>query len=414
MTTTPGIDVSHHQGKIDWQKVADAGYRFAIIRASYGAKTVDSRFVENWDGAKAAGLLVSSYHFMLPALLGDPPNQPSNDSPETVARLQADHFFGVLDGRKADFPLCLDVEIDVLKYTDAAGKSATHRVPQDVITKIVREFLRLIKEKDGRDAILYTSRSKWNRYVERSSEWAGYDLWVANYVNDITATTPGVPDDWTTWKIWQHSEGGKVSGIPANTTDLNVFNGSAAELQQWAASVGSSAGTGSTATGGTGTSTGGSGTSSTGGSTGTGGSTTRTGLQAQVSVTSLNVRGGPGVQFSKVDTLKQGNVITAQAVGGSSIWVEFAPDQWAAAVLNNRQYLTISAAADGSLQAKVAVPTLNVRKGPGTGFDTAGKLNQDDVVTIHDLAGGDVWLEYETGKWAALIFNGQRFMSVVA
>lgn len=398
MATTPGIDVSHHQGKIDWTKVAGAGHRFAVVRASYGGKTVDRRFKDNWEGAKAAGLLVSSYHFMLPALLDDAsPTRPMDASPEEIARLQAEHWFSVLDGRKPDFPLCLDVETDVLKYTDANGKSATHRVSAAVITQIVREFLRLIEAHDGRRAIIYTSRSKWNRYIERSADWARHDLWVANYVNDPATTTPGIPDDWTGWKIWQYGEHGSVPGVSSVNTDMNIFNGSLAELQQWAGTAG---------TGGTSTPpvTG-------GGSTGT--PTTGAALQARVAVTSLNVRKGPGVHFDKVGTLNLGDTVTVRAVQGSSIWIEFELDKWAAVTLGSQQYMRIETATDGGLQARVTVASLNVRKGPGTNFGIAGQLTNDQAVPVRDLTGGDVWLEYEPNKWGALIFNGQRFMTVV-
>ena len=57
-----GIDVSKHQGVIDWQKVKAEGIKFAIIRAGYGMyeNQVDSRFMENMAGAKAAGIPVRS------------------------------------------------------------------------------------------------------------------------------------------------------------------------------------------------------------------------------------------------------------------------------------------------------------------------------------------------------------------
>jgi lysozyme len=394
MATTPGIDVSHHQGRIDWKQVADAGYRFAIVRASYGGKTVDSRFVDNWEGAKAAGLLVSSYHFMLPALLAEgAPNRPLVAPPEEIARLQAEHWFRVLEERRPDFPLCLDVETDVLRYQDANNQTVTHRVSRDVITQIVREFLRLIEARDNRRAIIYTSRSKWNNFIERSAQWSAHDLWVANYVNNPATTTPGIPDDWTDWKIWQYGEHGVVPGISTNT-DMNLFSGSLDDLQAWAGTAGS-------------------GKVDTPPPDDTQPDSPAAALQARVAVTSLNVRSGPGVHFSKVGTLNLGDVVSVQAVDGSSIWVEFAPDQWVAAELGSQHYLTIEAAADGSLQARVTAPSLNVRRGPGTSFSPVGQLAQDAVVPVRDLGGGDVWLRIAPEQWAVLIFNGQRFMTVV-
>lgn len=399
--TTPGIDVSQFQGKVDWEKVAKAGYRFVIIRASYGAKTTDSRFKENWDGAKAAGLLVSAYHFMLPALLAEgSPIKPSSATPEAIAQLQMTHFFEVLGGRKADFPLCLDVETDVLKYTDDSGQKITYRVEPAVNTRVVRECLRLIEAQDGRKAVIYSSRSKWNKYIERSAEWSAYPLWVASYVNDPATTTPGVPDDWTTWTMWQHSEKGNVSGITANTTDLDVFAGTFEALKQWTGA----ATTSTPPTSG--------GTDSASGSNGSTTSSTQA-LQAKVAVTSLNVRSGPSAGFGKAGTLTKDTVVTVKSVKGSDIWVRYDTDKWVAASLNNQQYAAIEPAASGGLQARVTANTLNIRKGAGKNFDAAGSLKQGDIVPVRDLGGNDVWVEYESGKWVALIFSGQRFMTIV-
>ncbi len=59
-----GIDVSKFQGKIDWASVRSGGTRFAFIKATEGGNLVDERFVENWDGAKQAGVSRGAYHFM--------------------------------------------------------------------------------------------------------------------------------------------------------------------------------------------------------------------------------------------------------------------------------------------------------------------------------------------------------------
>src|SRR6476660_2447595 len=58
-----GIDVSHHQGEIDWPRVASDGVRFAYIKASEGGTVPDHRFRENWVEAKKAGLRRGAYHF---------------------------------------------------------------------------------------------------------------------------------------------------------------------------------------------------------------------------------------------------------------------------------------------------------------------------------------------------------------
>ena len=59
-----GVDVSHHQGPIDWPKVASEPHvAFAFIKATEGGDWTDPRFATNWREARAAGLLVGAYHF---------------------------------------------------------------------------------------------------------------------------------------------------------------------------------------------------------------------------------------------------------------------------------------------------------------------------------------------------------------
>lgn len=59
-----GIDVSHHQGDIDWKTVAaQPNVRFAIMKATEGGDHKDFRFAENWQRAGDAGLVRGAYHF---------------------------------------------------------------------------------------------------------------------------------------------------------------------------------------------------------------------------------------------------------------------------------------------------------------------------------------------------------------
>ncbi len=63
-----------------------------------------------------------------------------------------------------------------------------------------------------------------------------------------------------------------------------------------------------------------------------------------------------------------------------------------------------------SLKMKVLVDGQNIRTGPGINYPAIGKLRAGDLVEIINLAGGDVWVEIETGKWAAVHYSGKRFM----
>ena len=60
---TYGVDVSENNGHVDWEAVAAAGQKFAIVRSSYGRYAADECFTRNVDGAHAAGLKCGAYHY---------------------------------------------------------------------------------------------------------------------------------------------------------------------------------------------------------------------------------------------------------------------------------------------------------------------------------------------------------------
>ncbi|MGC9469702.1 MAG: GH25 family lysozyme [Anaerolineae bacterium] len=201
MEWVPGVDVSRWQGEIDWEKVAAADYRFAVIRATIGDQYTDPRFYHNWHGARDAGLLVSAYHVI---------------TPNAPADTQIDHFFEVLDDRQPDLPFVVDVERD-----DGAAPER--------ITACVRDVLSTVEGRHGRSPIVYTARWFWNRFVLASDEWQNYDLWVASYT-----AKPVLPRDWKSWRFWQYSESGKVPGVTSRSTDVNWFAGRQEDLVDYA------------------------------------------------------------------------------------------------------------------------------------------------------------------------------------
>ncbi len=89
MERVSGIDVSRWQGVVQWEQVAAAGHRYAIVRATIGDSYTDPRFFANWDGARDAGLLVSAYHVI---------------APKVSAEVQMAAFFNVLDDRPSRSP----------------------------------------------------------------------------------------------------------------------------------------------------------------------------------------------------------------------------------------------------------------------------------------------------------------------
>ena len=94
-----GIDVSKHQGVIDWKKVKADGIEFAIIRIGYGgsAPVKDERFEENYKNAKANGLKIGTYLY-------------SYANSESDVKAESEAILKWLSGKNFDLPFYLDVE----------------------------------------------------------------------------------------------------------------------------------------------------------------------------------------------------------------------------------------------------------------------------------------------------------------
>jgi GH25 family lysozyme M1 (1,4-beta-N-acetylmuramidase) len=199
-TTLKGIDVSYYQGTVNWPVVKSAGIKFAIARVNDGG-FMDPKFDENWEAIKAMGLARGAYQFF----------RPGKD-----ASAMADVLISKIGQLgPGDLPPTLDVEA-----TD--GES-----PSSIVAKI-HVWVDKVKAATGRTPIIYTGRYFWNDNVG-TSEFNHHPLWLAAY----TSGCPNTPDAWDSWRMWQHSGSGTVPGISGDV-DLNLFNGTEAELAQLA------------------------------------------------------------------------------------------------------------------------------------------------------------------------------------
>lgn len=201
---TAGIDVSNHQGEIDWSAVvAHCGIKFAFIKASEGGTYQDKFYARNVSLARAAGLLTGPYHFF---------------RPRGPVSLQVENFLNVLNSAETtDLPPVLDLE--------TPGEWGQFTVSQRV--ELVTEFLTSVKSKLGRSPIIYMSASFSRDVLAEASMLIDYKLWVAHYT---TAPEPWVPAPWANWTFWQHTDKGTINGIKGNV-DLDWFNGSLEQLR---------------------------------------------------------------------------------------------------------------------------------------------------------------------------------------
>ncbi len=194
-----GVDVSHHQGNIDWQAVKEQGYEFVIIRIGYrgygteGSLNIDRMFDENYKQAKEAGLLIGVYFFA----------QAIN---EEEAEAEAAHVLQILNGRELDLPVVYDPE-SILDH-----EARTDNVTAEQFTKNTDRFCAKIKEA-GYNPMIY-SNMLWEAFQLDLSKLSGIPIWYADY-----EAIPQTPYDFT---FWQYSNEGKVNGI-SGSTDLDIW-----------------------------------------------------------------------------------------------------------------------------------------------------------------------------------------------
>lgn len=193
-----GVDVSHHQGKIDWEKVKEDGYEFAIIRIGYrgygteGTLNLDNRFHENIKDAQRAGLDVGVYFFA----------QAIN---EEEALEEAEFVLKHLKGYELELPVAYDPES--ILYDEAR----TDDVTGEQFTKNAKVFCKRIR-KAGYETMIY-SNMLWEAYELDLKKLSDYPIWYADY-----EPLPQTPYDFV---MWQYTSRGTVDGIDGSV-DLNI------------------------------------------------------------------------------------------------------------------------------------------------------------------------------------------------
>lgn len=190
-----GIDVSKHQGTIDWKRVSkmkkkDIRVSFTFIKATEGITRQDNKFESNWDQSANNGILRGAYHFYYP----------SRDAVK-----QADNFIKVVKLNAGDLPPVVDIE-----YSNGKSKQK--------ICDDLKVFISRLEKHYGVKPIIYTNINFYTTYLDGSFD--KYPLWIAGYFDHDRFYNEFL----TPWVIWQHSESGKVDGINGSV-DFNVFKG---------------------------------------------------------------------------------------------------------------------------------------------------------------------------------------------
>lgn len=189
--TYSGIDVSVHNGDIDWAQAKSAGVDFAMIRCGYGsanwAGQTDKRFHENMKEALAAGVEAGVYHY-------------SYAENTAEAAKEAEFALSLVKGYDFTYPIAIDLEEMFL--WDMSRKE---------VTDMAVAFCEKIK-KAGYRPMIYTTRSLLQARIDLSRV-QGYEIWLADLQN------PAQYDG--DYHIWQHSHTGRVNGLSGDV-DLNI------------------------------------------------------------------------------------------------------------------------------------------------------------------------------------------------
>jgi GH25 family lysozyme M1 (1,4-beta-N-acetylmuramidase) len=186
---TYGIDVSENNGFVDWQAVADAGIKFAIVRSSYGRNSRDENFLRNVEGAHSVGLKCGAYHYSY-ALTPEQARQEARNCKNAIDEA------GVL----LELPVWFDME-----DADGYKRKYDFDFSADNVTSICKAFLEEIKPLD---CGVYASLSWLENYID----WQGLGcaVWNAQW---------GDSDDLQGY-MWQYTDSLNIGG---KTFDGNIL-----------------------------------------------------------------------------------------------------------------------------------------------------------------------------------------------
>ncbi|MBQ5706215.1 MAG: glycoside hydrolase family 25 protein [Bacteroidaceae bacterium] len=193
-----GIDVSRHQGDIDWERLStghhpDAPISFVYIKASEGSDFKDVKFKENFENARKHGFVRGAYHYF---------------STTSSGLSQANLFISMVKLRKGDLPPVLDIE--------EKPKNKKKYIEE------VKVWLKKVEEHYGVKPIIYASSKYKQKYLD-DPFFKEYPSWVAHYY--IPELRKGEE-----WLMWQCTDLGVLPGIKEKV-DINIFNGSKKQFE---------------------------------------------------------------------------------------------------------------------------------------------------------------------------------------
>jgi lysozyme len=192
-TAVWGIDLSHHQGNVNWDKLVTSKPHFVFCKVTEGKSHKDTKYSYHRTQARKNNIKMGAYHFF---------------SYNSSGKSQANYFIKHAKLQKGDLPYVLDAE-----YKPSMPN-------RKLVTKELLSFLQTVEKQTNVRPILYCDKNFYAKYI-RSYTKKEYTLWLCDYNRK-----PNIPHSF-----WQKTDKFKVEGISGNV-DFNVFNGNKEQLQQ--------------------------------------------------------------------------------------------------------------------------------------------------------------------------------------
>lgn len=203
-----GIDVSYHNGTLDWSTIKAAGVDFAILRAAYrgygteGTLVRDAKFAEYMQGAMSQGIPVGAYIY-------------SQAITTAEAVQEANYILNIVRGYSLDLPIVFDYEFAGVKTGRLDSAWSSGKLNKSKMTDIALAFCDTIKNA-GYDAMVYANKTFLSKNLDHEViENAGYEIWLAHYTTNTNYTGD--------YKIWQYTSSGKIPGIANKVFDCNFM-----------------------------------------------------------------------------------------------------------------------------------------------------------------------------------------------
>lgn len=186
-----GIDISNHNGRIDFNKIKDQGL-FCLIRVAYGSNGIDKMGNYNMTECQKRGIPFGAYVY-------------SYARNAAEARTEVANLLSQIKGFNLSYPVVIDME-------DAEGYKAKNGVTAETCREICKIECEAIEEA-GYYAMIYANKD-WFENKLNDEELDKYDKWLAQWNKEITYGKPV--------GIWQYTSSGSVDGVPSKRVDMNI------------------------------------------------------------------------------------------------------------------------------------------------------------------------------------------------